>query len=113
MFTMTVSLVALPVNAQVNWEGHAKSYAFIGAVPNPATVGEEVLLHVGITQQLQITQDKWYDLSVTITDPDGHDTTMSGIDTDATGGTGRVFTPDKEGTYLIQTHFPAQWYNFS
>ena len=52
-------------------------------------------------------------MSVTITDPDGDVTTLSGIDTDATGGTGRVFTPDKVGTYELQTHFPAQWYNFS
>jgi hypothetical protein len=30
-----------------------KTYAYIGAIPNPAGVGQEVLLHVGITQELQ------------------------------------------------------------
>ncbi|MEM3442207.1 MAG: hypothetical protein QXV09_07995, partial [Candidatus Bathyarchaeia archaeon] len=33
--------------------------------------------------------------------------------TDSTGGTGYVFIPDMPGTYKLQTHFPAQWYNFS
>ncbi|MGB9914113.1 MAG: hypothetical protein ACPLIG_01700 [Candidatus Bathyarchaeales archaeon] len=113
IFAMTTSIAILPVGCQINWEGHSKSYAYIGAVPNPAYVGEEVLLHIGITRELQITQDGWNGLTVTVTKPDGTTKTLGPFRTDATGGTGYVFIPDMPGTYKLQTHFPAQWYNFS
>lgn len=41
-FAMAVSLIALPTaNAQTS--GSKKTYAYIGAVPNPAGVGQQVL----------------------------------------------------------------------
>ena len=84
------------------------TYAYIGATPNPVGVNQEVLLHVGITQQLSIVGMGWEDLSVTIERPDGKTDTISGITTDSTGGTGRVYIPDIEGNYTVQTHFPEQ-----
>ncbi len=71
IIAMAASLVVLPASAQfevVERTGHSKSYAFIGAVPDPAIAGEEVLLHVGITQQLQITRDYYSGLTVTVTE---------------------------------------------
>ena len=116
ILAISASLVVLPALAQfqvVNRTGHSKSYAFIGAIPDPALVGEEVLLHIGITQQLQITQDKWRGLTVTVTRPDGTTETLGPFNTDSTGGTGAIYVPATVGTYRMQTHFPAQWYNFS
>jgi len=113
MVAMAASIILLPAGAQINWTGRSKSYAFIGAVPDPACVGEEVLLHIGITQQLQITQDKWKGLTVTVTRPDGVTEKLGPFRTDSTGGTGTTYTPTMAGTYKLQTHFPAQWYNFS
>jgi outer membrane protein assembly factor BamB len=111
MVTIAISLVALPASAQV--VGSTESYTFIGATPNPVGVGQEVLLHIGITQQLQITQDGWEGLTVTVTYPDDHTTTLGPYRTDATGSTGDIFVPNEEGTYMLQTHFPGQWYNAS
>ncbi len=110
--SMTISMFALPVGAQ-SYTGHKKSYAYIGATPNPVAVNEEVLVHLGITEALQITEDKWKGLTVTITKPDNTTMTLGPFDTDSTGGTGTVFVPDVEGTYKLQTHFPAQWYNYT
>ena len=46
MFAMVISSLALsPVNAQDS----KKTYPYIGAVPNPVGVGQETLLHLGIT----------------------------------------------------------------
>jgi hypothetical protein len=62
LFAMAVTLIALPASGQlppIFWEGHSKSYAFIGATPNPASVNEEVLLHVGLTKELQTVKDGW------------------------------------------------------
>ncbi len=105
VFAMAVSLVALPAtNAQTT----RKTYPYIGALPNPASVGQEVLLHTGITLQLNSAEMGWEGLSVTITRPDGTTETLRDIKTDSTGGTGVIYVPEKAGNYTLQTHFPEQ-----
>jgi outer membrane protein assembly factor BamB len=111
ILTMAVTLVATPV---ANAQNTQKTYAYIGAMPNPVGVGQEVLIHLGITQQLGIVTDGWEGLTVTVTSPDGTTETLGGADgfkTDATGGTGTVYVPTMEGTYKLQTHFPEQSYS--
>jgi outer membrane protein assembly factor BamB len=111
IFTISTILVAFPAaTAQEN--PTKKTFAYIGAVPNPAGVNQEVLLHIGITDYLATFTDGWEGLSVTITDPDGVVTTIDNVRTDSTGGTGRVFTPTKVGIYTLQTHFPEQVYDW-
>jgi hypothetical protein len=89
------------------------TYAYIGATPNPAGVGDEVLLHVGVTDYLEIHTDGWEGLTVTVTKPDGTTETLGPFRTDSTGGTGTIYVPTMTGTYHFQTHFPAQWFNWS
>ncbi|MCL5877355.1 MAG: PQQ-binding-like beta-propeller repeat protein [Candidatus Bathyarchaeota archaeon] len=112
ILSMISSMLVIPIRAQ-SYTGWKASYAYIGATPNPCAVGEEVLLHIGITEALQITEDKWRGLTVTITKPDNTTQMLGPFDTDSTGGTGTVYVPDQEGTYKLQTHFPEQWYNYS
>jgi len=85
-----------------------KTFAYIGATPNPIGVNQEVLLHVGITHQLGGVQYGWEGLSATITKPDGTTETISNIRTDSTGGTGVIYVPTMAGNYTLQTHFPEQ-----
>jgi hypothetical protein len=85
-----------------------KTYCFLGVTPNPVGVNQEVLLHVGITLQLNSVAMGWEGLSVTVTKPDGTQETLSGIRTDATGGTGRIYLPTVTGNYTFQAHFPQQ-----
>jgi outer membrane protein assembly factor BamB len=109
VLTITTTLVALPVaKAQT---ARQKTYAYIGAMPNPVGVGQEVLLHLGITQQLGIVSDGWEGLTVTVTRPDDTTETLGPFRTDSTGGTGDVYVPTMEGTYKLQTHFPQQDYS--
>jgi outer membrane protein assembly factor BamB len=105
MFALGFSLFALP---EAIAQTTMTSYAFIGAVPNPVGVGQEVLLHVGITRQLTSAEMGWEGLSITITKPDGTTETIRDIRTDSTGGTGRVLVPTMAGNYTLQTHFPEQ-----
>jgi hypothetical protein len=109
--TFAAIFIALPVSGQRT--GNIKSYPFIGATPNPVGKEQEVLLHMGITEPLENVEQGWAGLSVTIERPDGHTDTISDIRTDATGGTGKSYTPDMVGSYYLQTHFPGQWKNFS
>jgi hypothetical protein len=105
MFAMAISLVALP-NANAAFT--AKTYAFIGAMPNPVGVGQETLLHVGISEQTAHPQEGWEGLTVTVTRPDGTTETLGPFTTDTTGGTGTQYVPATVGTYYLQTNFPQQ-----
>jgi hypothetical protein len=102
---LTVSAIFVTLPAATAQESRI-TYPFLGAVPNPVGKGQPVLFHVGIFQQLSSAQMSWKGLSITIERPDGQTDTISGINTDSTGGTGRVYTPDQVGTYYCQTHFP-------
>jgi len=107
--TFVISLFALPAaNAQTT----KKTYAFIGVAPNPIGVGQQAALHVGIPDALQTATDGW-NVTVTVTTPDGKIETLGPYKTDSTGGTGVAYIPDQVGTYYLQTNFPAQWYNYS
>jgi len=110
LLTISALIVALPsATAQ---EITRDSFAFIGATPNPVGVNQEVLLHIGIPQQLGSADQGWEGLSVTIVRPDGETDTISNIRTDATGGTGRNYMPTMVGTYQLQSHFPEQTATF-
>ncbi|MCW4015715.1 MAG: PQQ-binding-like beta-propeller repeat protein [Candidatus Bathyarchaeota archaeon] len=109
LLTVSAMLVALPTTtAQTSTR---TTYAFIGATPNPVGVNQEVLIHVGIPDYLSTAGDGWEGMSITVTRPDGENETLGPITTDATGGTGYVYTPTIVGTYYVQSHFPEQEYN--
>src|SRR5450759_3987039 len=64
-----------------------KTYPFIGAMPNPIGVGQETLIHLGISDQCSWPQPGWEGLTVTVTKPDGTTQTLGPFTTDTTGGT--------------------------
>jgi hypothetical protein len=106
ILTIAVTIVALPtVNAQA---GTQKTYFVFGATPNPVGVNQEIIILVGITQQLYSALYGWNDLSITITRPDGIVETISDIRTDSTGLTGRNYRPTMAGNYTLVGHFPEQ-----
>ncbi len=105
LLAMTISLVALPA---VTAQGTMKTYPLIGVTPNPVGVNQETLILIGLTEQLSSALYGWNDLSITITRPDGVVETISGIRTDSTGLTGRVYVPTMAGNYTLQGHFPEQ-----
>jgi hypothetical protein len=105
MLTFAVTLIALPTASA---QSTKKTYAYIGATPNPVGVGQPTLLHIGITDPIGSVTYGWKDLTVTIKRPDGVVETLSDIKTDSTGGTGRLYTPTMAGNYTLQTHFPEQ-----
>jgi len=89
------------------------SYAFVGARPNPAGVGQSVLIHFGITAPTQNATESFTGITITVTKPDNTTETLGPFVTDSTGGAGTQYTPTMIGTYTLQTHFPAQWYNYT
>jgi outer membrane protein assembly factor BamB len=105
MISLAIPLFALPTaNAQVT----RVTYAYIGATPNPVGIGQETLLHIGITHPTAWPHAGWVGLTVTVTRPDGANETLGPFETDPTGGTGTIYVPTMNGEYTFQTHFPEQ-----
>ena len=53
----------------------------------------------------------WYDISYTITDPDGETIDVDLPYSDPVGGGYYMFTPTKVGEYSVVCHFPGAWKN--
>ena len=53
----------------------------------------------------------WYDITVTVTKPDGTNETLEMPYTDAVGATWTPYTPTDVGTYILQANFPGTWKN--
>ena len=109
LLTLTIATLLVGVsvaNAQETpWK---QTYAFIGAIPNPVGVGQEVLIHFGISDALARVDLGWQGLTITVERPDGKTETLGPYKTDSTGGAGIVYIPNIPGTYYLQTHFPEQ-----
>jgi outer membrane protein assembly factor BamB len=110
LFAISLPLITTSNYSNAKAAHTMQTYAFIGAMPNPVGVGQEVLLHVGITQALGAPSHSWEGLTVTVNKPDNTTETLGPYRTDATGGTGGVFVPDMPGEYTLRTHFPEQIY---
>jgi hypothetical protein len=109
IFAMAFSLFALPTNAQGT---KLRTYPFVDAISNPAGVGEQVLIKVGILQQAPNVVFGYTGLTVTVVKPDGTTETLGPVRTDSTGGSYVMYTPNEAGTYKLTGHFPEQIWTF-
>ncbi|PVX23694.1 MAG: hypothetical protein CW691_09920 [Candidatus Bathyarchaeum sp.] len=108
LLTISAIAITLPsVSAQDDIQ-HKATVAYLGAMPNPVGVNQQVLLHIGITESLASPEDGWEDMTVEVTKPDGSHETLGPYRTDSTGGTGDIYVPDMAGTYEMYTVFPEQ-----
>ncbi len=66
-----------------------KTYAFIDANPDPIGIGQTAFITFGIDKVPNTVSgaygDRWTNLTVTVTDPAGKVTTLSGFRADDTG----------------------------
>ena len=93
------------------WE--IPTYAFIKPTPNPVGVGQPVtvvmwLLFAAPTSTGIDAGDRWKNLKVTLTNPNGVDEVLGTFMADATGSTYTTFTPAVTGEYTFKLDFPGQ-----
>ncbi|MGB9842031.1 MAG: hypothetical protein ACPLKZ_04810 [Candidatus Bathyarchaeales archaeon] len=105
MLAMSIALIAVP---SISAQASMNTFAVIGAMPNPVGVGQQVLITTGLTRQTAWPQPGWYNVTVTVTRPDGSTEILGPVTTDTTGITGITYTPTQVGTYYLQTNFPEQ-----
>jgi outer membrane protein assembly factor BamB len=111
IISMAITLFALPNFATAQTVTKFTTYPFVEAIPNPVGVGQRTLINFGLLNYLNVDGDGW-NVTLTITAPDG---TVETIDrkTWSTGTVGYSFTPETNGTYILQTHFEETSYNYT
>ena len=105
---LTIYPILLTFPSVSGQQSTKQTYCYLGAVPNPVGVNQEVLFHVGIFARLSTVGMSWEGMSITIKRPDGETDTISDITTDSTGGTGKTYWPNMAGVYTVQAFFPEQ-----
>jgi hypothetical protein len=112
MLTIAVTLVALP-NANAHdpaWE--VPTTAYIVVTPNPIGVNQQAII-VFWLDWIPIAAggvggDRWQNLKIEITAPNGDKKTLGPYISDPIGGSYDLFTPDQVGTYTFKFSFPGQ-----
>jgi hypothetical protein len=89
------------------------TYAFLNVAPNPVGVGQTTYVSFWLdklppTAGVADWGDRWHNLTVTVTTPDGISSTLGTFTSDPVGSAWTTFTPDQIGTYTFQISFPGQ-----
>jgi hypothetical protein len=106
-FVVSMFAAAGTTNAQETRD--ILTFPFIDAIPQPAGVGQPVLVNFGLLNNLARDGDGW-NVTAVITDPDGNVETFTRM-TWSTGTVGITYTPAKEGDYKLQCRFDRTYYN--
>ena len=106
VLTIMITLFALP-NAKA--QSKNKTYPFIDAIPNPVGVGQRTLINLGLLNYLNIDGDGW-NVTLTITKPDGTTDTVGPLKTWSTGTVGHSYVPETNGTYYLECSFAETVY---
>ena len=111
IISMTSSMILPNVSAHTP-AIQVPTYAFINAAPNPIGVGQQVTISFWIDKVPVGAEgswgDRWRGMTVTVTKPDGTNTTLGPYTSDPTGGGSAYYTPTQAGTYKLMFSFPGQ-----
>ena len=113
MLSMTASSMLMP-NAKALAPGKIAiaTFAYINVAPNPAGIGQTVTVGfwLGLPPPTASAQwgDRWQNMKVIVTKPDGTTETLGPFTSDDTGGTYTTYTPAQLGKYTFQMIFPGQ-----
>src|SRR5512137_2274528 len=98
--SMAITLLALPT---ANAQTPNKTYPFIDVIPNPAGINTRVLINYGALNFLYAENDGW-NVTITITKPNGDTETLTPPKTWSTGTAGVTYVPDQFETYYMKTN---------
>lgn len=88
------------------------TYTYISVSPNPVGVGQTVNVNFWVNTPppniVGSTGDRWQNLTVIITKPDGTTTKLGTYVSDTTGGTFTTYSPTAVGNYTFKAYFSGQ-----
>jgi hypothetical protein len=114
---MIVILFAISIGTSTFAFGHTPPlqipmYPFINVAPNPAAVGQTVTVGFWLAQAPPTASgpygDRWQNMTIIVTHPDGTKETLGPFTSDDTGGTFTQYTPSTEGNYTFKMVFGGQ-----
>ncbi len=109
-----LAISAVPMLSVPTAEAHdppwsLPTYAFINVAPAPIGVGQTVNVNFWLNVPPPTASgaygDRWENLTVVVTAPDGHEDTLGPFTSDDTGGAFTTYTPDQVGDYTFQMFF--------
>jgi hypothetical protein len=112
LISMGTSLTLLPNASAHSPAWQIPTYAFISVAPDPAGLGQKVTVGFWLVMPSPtantIYGDKWGNMTVKVTKPDGTTETLGPFTADATGGSFTTYTPTSIGNYTFQMFFAGQ-----
>ncbi len=112
LFASMISVAILPVANAHSPPWQLKTYMFVSIAPNPIGVGQSVNVNFWLnlpppTANVQYG-DRWNNMTVVVTAPDGTKETLGPFSSDDTGGSHTTYTPHAAGNYTFQSFFGGQ-----
>ena len=110
--SMTASIVLLPQASAHTPPWQIPTYMYVSIAPNPIGVGQTVNVNFWCNAPPPTASaqygDRWTNLTVVVTKPDGSTQKLGPFKSDATGGTVTTYTPDTIGNYTFQSFFGGE-----
>ena len=111
VLTITSTLIALPnVNAHTPPQ-NVPTYAYLTVSPNPVGAGQPVSLIFWLDKvpptAAGAAGDRWTNLTIAVTKPDGTKQTLGPFTSDPVGGGFVAYVPDQTGSYTFLFNFPG------
>ena len=112
MFSMVASTMLIPVSNAHSPPLSIPTFSFMSASPNPIGVGQIANLNFWVGEPPPTASgqfgDRWGNMTVVVTHPDGTKETLGPFTSDATGGSHTTYTPTTIGNYTFQMFFGGQ-----
>jgi hypothetical protein len=112
LLTIAVTLVALPIANAHYPPWNVITYAYITVNPNPVGVDQTVTVVFWLDAvppgAAGLAGERWINLKVEVTKPDGSKETLGPFTSDPVGGSWSLYTPSQIGTYTFNFSFPGQ-----
>jgi hypothetical protein len=112
ILTISAIMASMPTTNAHSPAWNVQTYAFLTASPSPVGLGQTVTVVFWLSQVPPtangIYGDRWGNMTVAVTKPDGTTQTLGPFTSDPVGSGYCFFVPDKVGTYTLQFKFAGQ-----
>ncbi len=107
--SMGASMILLPNAGAHNPAWQIPTYSFCSVSPNPIGVGQSINVNFWVNEPPPTASaqygDRYHNMTVVVTHPDGTTETLGPFSSDATGGSHTTYTPSVVGNYSFQFVF--------
>ncbi len=112
LILITALTILIPLGTAHDPPWRIPTYAYISPTPNPVGVGQPVtvvmwLLFAPPTATGNDAGDRWTNMKVTVTKPNGSNESLGTFMADPTGSTYTTYVPDEIGEYTFYLEFPG------